>query len=250
MSIHTVGQASAAARLDLPKLLAACAAVVMMFTATPGFAQETTSSIRGSVTASDGSPVAGAAVTVTDTRTGNTRRLTTTNAGNFTAGGLRVGGPYTVRVSSPQHADQTITDVMVQLGSAYSFAVTLGDVTMEEVTVTAIAARGAPVAIGPATGFSLDDLENAPAVNRDINDLIRIDPRIYINEADVDGVQCNGASSRYNSLTVDGIKLNDNFGLNRNGYPTQRMPFPYDAIQQVAVELAPFDVQYGGFTAC
>ncbi|NNF16042.1 MAG: TonB-dependent receptor [Gammaproteobacteria bacterium] len=176
--------------------------------------------------------------------------MTTTNAGNFTAGGLRVGGPYTVRVSSPQHADQTITDVMVQLGSAYSFAVTLGDVTMEEVTVTAIAARGAPVAIGPATGFSLDDLENAPAVNRDINDLIRIDPRIYIDEADVDGIQCNGASSRYNSLTVDGIKLNDNFGLNRNGYPTQRMPFPYDAIQQVAVELAPFDVQYGGFTAC
>ncbi|HCX10206.1 MAG TPA: hypothetical protein DHU81_07630, partial [Hyphomonas sp.] len=54
----------------------------------------------------------------------------------------------------------------------------------------------------------------------------------------------------FNSLTVDGIRMNDNFGLNSNGYPTERIPFSYDAIEQVAVELAPFDVQYGGFSAC
>lgn len=51
-------------------------------------------------------------------------------------------------------------------------------------------------------------------------------------------------------MTVDGVRMNDNFGLNSNGYPTERMPFSYDAIEQVAVEFAPFDVQYGGFTAC
>lgn len=121
---------------------------------------------------------------------------------------------------------------------------------MEEVITTAVAVQRADVAIGPASSFGIDDLENAPAINRDIKDLIRIDPRIYIDEADVDGIQCNGASPRFNSLTVDGVKLNDNFGLNRNGYPTQRMPFPYDALSNVSVELAPFDVQYGGFTAC
>ena len=44
--------------------------------------------------------------------------------------------------------------------------------------------------------------------------------------------------------------MNDGFGLNSNGYPTERQPFPFDAIEQVAVELAPFDVEYGGFTAC
>ena len=44
--------------------------------------------------------------------------------------------------------------------------------------------------------------------------------------------------------------MNDNFGLNSNGYPTERIPFSYDAVEQVAVELAPFDVQYGGFSAC
>ena len=53
-----------------------------------------------------------------------------------------------------------------------------------------------------------------------------------------------------NSLTVDGIALNDGFGLNDNGYPANRMPFSYDAIKQVSAEFAPFDVQYGGFSAC
>src|SRR5690606_3841433 len=90
----------------------------------------------------------------------------------------------------------------------------------------------------------------APAISRNINDVIAIDPRIYVDEAFNDSVQCGGASARFNSLTVDGVRMNDNFGLNSNGYPTERMPFPYDAIEQVAVELAPFDVNYGMFIAC
>ncbi len=63
-------------------------------------------------------------------------------------------------------------------------------------------------------------------------------------------MQCAGANPRFNSLTVDGVRMNDLFGLNSNGYPTERQPFSYDSIEQVAVELAPFDVIYGQFTAC
>mgnify|MGYP001459607660 FL=1 len=74
--------------------------------------------------------------------------------------------------------------------------------------------------------------------------------RIHLDISNADDVQCAGSSPRFNSLTVDGVRLNDGFGLNSNGYPTERMPFSYDAIEQVAVELAPFDVQYGGFSAC
>jgi hypothetical protein len=79
---------------------------------------------------------------------------------------------------------------------------------------------------------------------------VSVDPRVYVDEAFNDSVQCAGANPRFNALTVDGVLLSDNFGLNSNGYPTERMPFPYDAIEQVSVELAPFDVVYGGFTAC
>ena len=108
----------------------------------------------------------------------------------------------------------------------------------------------AQVAIGPSTAFSFDELQNLPSINRDISDIVSIDPRIYVDDADVGEVQCVGANPRFNSLTVDGVKKNDNFGLNRNGYPTQSMPFPFDAIQNVSVELSPYAVQYGGFTAC
>jgi len=87
------------------------------------------------------------------------------------------------------------------------------------------------VAIGPSTTFSFDDIQNLPSIF-------------------VDAVTCVGANPRFNSLTVDGVKKNDNFGLNSNGYPTERMPFPFDAIENVSLELSPYDVQYGGFTAC
>ncbi|MEM8615581.1 MAG: cell envelope biogenesis protein OmpA, partial [Pseudomonadota bacterium] len=105
-------------------------------------------------------------------------------------------------------------------------------------------------ATGPSAVFTLEDLETLPAINRDIKDIIRLDPRIFIDTSFADAIQCAGANPRFNSLTVDGLRLNDSFGLNSNGYPTERIPFSFDAINQVAVELAPYDVQYGGFTAC
>ncbi len=213
-------------------------------------AQETTAEMRGTVLEPSGVPAAGVPVLITDTRTGNRRRAVTNTNGIFTATGLSVGGPYTIKADSQQYADATVSEIFLNLGETYTFTVSLGLNVTEEVITTAARIKTAEVALGPSSSFNIDDLENAPSVNRDIKDLIRIDPRIYIDEADVDGIQCLGASSRFNSLTVDGVKLNDNFGLNRSGYPTQRMPFPYDAIQQVSVELAPFDVQYGGFTAC
>jgi outer membrane receptor for ferrienterochelin and colicin len=214
------------------------------------YAQETTSAIRGNIYQPDGSPAAGASVRVTDTRTGTSRTATTSDSGQFSMTGLRIGGPYTVQVEAGGMAPQTITDVSLDLGDTYTFSVALSPEEMEEITVTAQALSSVQVALGPSATFSLADLEDAPAINRNINDVIAIDPRIYVDEAFNDSVQCGGASSRFNSLTVDGVRMNDNFGLNSNGYPTERMPFPYDAIEQVAVELAPFDVNYGGFTAC
>ncbi len=231
-------------------VLAAFAAVLMLAVPVAGNAQETTSSIRGSISAPGGQPAADVGVSVTDTRTGRVKRTVTSDSGRFTMSGLPVGGPYTVSTTSNQYAEQTITDVYLSLGEAFEFSVTLGAETIDEITVTASAVQSAQVAIGPSTSFNLDDLQNLPAINRDIRDVVRIDPRIYIDEGFVGAVQCVGANPRFNSLTVDGVKLNDNFGLNSNGFPTQRQPFPYDAIQNVSLELSPYDVQYGGFTAC
>lgn len=233
--------------------LVAALAVLMLTIPLTGVAQETSSGLRGTVTEPDGSPAAGVTVRVTDTRTGSSRSTSTSKSGTFSVSGLGVGGPYTIGVASNEFKDALITNVYVNLSATVTFNITLEEAAgaVDEIIVTESSlVAGAVFAIGPSSTFNLADLEAAPAFNRDLKDVIRIDPRIYIDEAFVDGIQCVGANPRFNSLTVDGVKMNDNFGLNSNGFPGQRMPFPYDAIQNVSVELAPYDVQYGGFTAC
>ncbi|NVJ97432.1 MAG: TonB-dependent receptor [Alphaproteobacteria bacterium] len=219
----------------------------------PTMAQETSSSIRGTVISQSGSELAGVTVEITHVPSGTTRTFTTNNDGSFYARGLKVGGPYVVKLADgTEYRAENIEDLFLSLGrpAAVTLVAVDPNLNIEEIVVTASAASAVPVAIGPSATYNLSDLENAPSVNRDIKDVIRQDPRIYIDEAFADGIQCAGANPRFNSLTVDGVGLNDNFGLNSNGFPTERLPFPYDGIQQVAVELAPFDVEYGSFTAC
>ena len=228
-------------------LIAICLMLLAPFGA---MAQETTSSIRVTTVGADGSPAAGVAVTVTDTRTGTTRSGSTGNSGAANFSGMRVGGPYTVQASSDAFGDQTVTDVFLRLGDTYLLPLSLSAGVLEEVIVTATQVQTRQLALGPASTFGLEDLQDYPAVNRDIRDIIRFDPRIYQDQGFVGAMHCGGLNPRFNSLTLDGVRMNDNFGLNSNGYPTERQPFPYDSIQQVSVELAPFDVQYGGFTAC
>lgn len=225
-------------------------AVAMFAIPVVGYTQETTSTIRGVITAPDGGPAVGATVRIVDTRTGRFQVGTTNNTGRYQFGSLIVGGPYSVTVDAPYAATQNVTDVYLTLGETYELNLDLSPTQIEEITVTAAMVQTAQVAVGPNSTFNFDQLQNLPSINRDIRDIIRVDPRVYIDEGFVDAVQCVGANPRFNSITVDGIKQNDNFGLNSSGYPTQRMPFPFDSIQNVSIEMAPFDVEYGGFTAC
>ena len=241
------------------KLMSGVAAATL-FTAAivaPAEAQVTSAGVRGDVVAPSGEAVAGANVRVIDTRTGSVSVSTTSATGQFQARGLNVGGPYAIEISAPGYATTRVTDVYLQLGEVANvtlpFAEAVADdaeARMSTVTVSATAGGLVQTAIGPSATFSLSDIENSPAINRDLKDIVRLDPRVYLDESFNDSIQCAGAHPRFNSLTVDGIGLNDGFGLNSNGYPTQQMPFPFDAIQNISVELAPFDVEYGSFTAC
>lgn len=216
---------------------------------TPVSAQETTSAIRGKVRDADGNLVAGASVVVRNMRTDGTYTYTTNEAGAFFASNLPVGGPYRVTVNGVR----TVEVPQVSLGDIYNLTVDLptGE-QVEEIVVTGQAVAGFDVAAGPAATFSSYDIETAVNYNRDIVDIYSIDPRLNLdNEDDGFEINCGGKHPRFNSVTLDGISQNDRFGLNSNGYSTAvGMPFPFDAIEQVAVELAPFDVTYGGFSAC
>ncbi len=221
----------------------------------PAYAQVTSAAIDGYVVSETGDAIVGATVTATDVRTGRTLSTTTGGDGRYTFRGLSVGGLYTVTANSDAHQGKTVEGIMLSLGdsSAVDFALMSDDERkLETVVVSASAAAVAPVAVGPSATFGAEVLQQAPAINRNITDVLRIDPRVFVDESrgDINAVQCGGKNSRFNSLTLDGVRMNDNFGLNANGYPTERIPFSYDAIEQVAIELAPFDVQYGGFSAC
>ncbi|WP_100658141.1 TonB-dependent receptor [Alteromonas flava] len=228
----------------------AIAVAVSVGLSTAAMAQDTSSTIRGSVATQAGEMISGATVTLTDTRTGAVRTLETNENGSFVARGLRVGGPYTITVVDAQ-GSRTIEDVYLNLGEPANVDIALETSSnIERIVVTGAAGGVVTEALGPSSNFNFEDLQFQPSISRDIKDVIQNDPRITIDPSNSDAIQCGGANNRFNSITVDGIAQNDNFGLNNNGYPTERLPFPFDAIDQVDVQLAPFDVTYGGFTGC
>jgi len=232
------------------------AAIVLIAFPVASIAQETTASVRGTVTNPAGQPVSGATVIVTDTRTGSSRTVTTGDSGTFTVRGLQVGGPFSIRVQSDQYQDNLITDVYTNLSSVATFNIPLDEEgTIEEIVTVASQVATIDMAIGPGSAFSTEDIESMPSIQRQIRDVIRIDPRVSIARADNgagSGINCLGGSSRANAFTLDGALVNDGFGLNEGTGTSARFafPVPFDTVQSASVEFAPLDVQYSQFTGC
>jgi len=210
------------------------------------YAQGTSSGIRGRVTDASGDPLANASVLVVDTRTGASRTLQTNASGAFYATNLPVGGPYRVTVDN----SRTVTVESIALGDVYNLTVAVDENNrVEEIVVLGDSGAMVDIASGPAATFSTFDMATSVSFDRDIKDVFVYDPRMNLDTNNA--VNCVGKHPRFNSISLDGVGQNDRFGLNDNGYSTATgMPFPYEGVAQVAVELAPFDVTYGGFTAC
>jgi len=229
--------------------IAVFAAVVMLAAPVASNAQDTTSSIRGKILDPSGSPLTGASVVVQDARSGVQRTYTTNDGGIFLATRLLPGGPYRVTVNGTKSVDIA----SIGLGDTYGLTVNMQqEAAIEEIITIGQTADFVQVASGPAATFSIDDIDSSVAFNRDIADVYEIDPRLMVdNDEDGFGLNCAGKHPRFNNVTLDGVSQTDRFGLNENGYSTAvGMPFPFDAVETIAVELAPFDVNYGGFSAC
>ena len=237
--------------------LTATLAILLLALPVVSNAQVTTTTIRGAVTTPDGGPAAGAAVTITDTRTGSARSVSTNASGVFNVRSLPVGGPYTIQVQSSDYQNAMVTDVYTSLSAAASFNIALEveDQQIEEIVVLASQVATANLAIGPGTSFSQEEIESMPSIARQIRDVIRVDPRVSIARADGgagSGINCLGGSSRSNAFTIDGTLANDGFGLNEGTGTSARFafPVPYDTVASASVEFAPLDVQYSQFTGC
>lgn len=213
--------------------------------ATPAAAQETTSAVRGTVEA-DGAPVAGAEVVVRHEPSGTVNRSTTDANGNFSANGLRVGGPFTVIVNADGYDQASVTDLTLQAGQPYRLPIVLQ--ASNDIVVTASSLSGAlETSNGPITTLSRNDIEGVATINRDIRDLARRDPLANIDLSNSRTIEIAGNNGRLNRFSVDGVQFSDDFGLNNGGLPTNRGPVPIDAIEQFSVKTAPYDISEGDF---
>jgi hypothetical protein len=214
----------------------------------PAHAQETTSTVRGTVTG-DGAPLANATVTITHVPSGTTRTVTSSASGGFIASGLRVGGPFTVQVSAEGYDTTDVTDVFTVVAQPYDLPVALNS-TGGAIIVTASRIVGAGTkGSGPTMVLTAEDIAQVASVNRDIRDLMRRDPFARLDDTPSGGraVSFAGQNARFNRFSVDGVPVTDNFGLNPDGLPTRRSPIPFDAISQFQSKVAPYDVREGNF---
>jgi len=222
----------------------ALAAAIAMGLSGAAIAQETSSSIRGVITGPEGNPAANTTVVIIHQPTGTVNEFTTNEDGVFSAKGLRVGGPYQVILDSDQYRDAVLEDVYLDLGDTFRLSRQLESADMERLVVT-----GSAITMesgGASSSFGEDTIDNMPSLNRDLKDIARINPLVTINGSGE--MTIAGGDPRMNSITVDGIGQNDDFGLNYGGYPTEQPPVSLSAIEQISVDAAPFSVKKGDFS--
>lgn len=206
----------------------------------PAMAQVTTASMSGEVS-SNGEPVIGATIMAVHTPSGTNYGTITNMDGRFDLQGMRTGGPYEITVSYIGYQTAIFKEVTLQLGETYNLNVDLKESSeeLDEVVVTAERTRFMTEKTGAALNISNEKMNSIPTINRSIEDLARISP--YAN-----GMSFAGGDGRSTNFTVDGANFNNNFGLN-DGLPGGGNPISMDAIEEVQVVIAPFDVRQTNF---
>ena len=226
----------------------ALSAAIAIVVAAPALAQNTTAAMGGRVSGVDGKPVAGATVSILHRESGSTNTLVTDADGRYAARGLRVGGPYLITVVKGNDKDVR-DEVYLQLAESQTVDLTLGVTTLNAVVVTGSGnSKFSSASIGAGTNIGRQELDAFASIQRSLNDYARTDPRLSQTEKDRGEISAAGQNSRYNSLTIDGMRTNDTFGLEANGLPTIKQPISIDAIQAVQVNLTNYDVTQQGYT--
>ncbi len=218
-------------------------------------AQETSGGLRGQVTDAANQPLPGVTVTAIHTASGTKYVTATGNDGRYNLPGLRVGGPYAIEVKFLSMNTETRMIQQISLGEplTLNFVLTDNTKTLNEVVVKS--SKSGPKANNYGTGqnISNNQINNQPTINRSITDITKMVPQ---------GSKDNsfaGTNFRYNNVTIDGAINNDAIGFSPSaggqtgssgmpGSSTRTNPISLDAIQDIQVYIAPYDVKIGNFT--
>ena len=245
--------------MNLHRLFARAALLVMAMIAlaTTTSAQITTATIVGKIIGPSGEPIGNAQVAIVLPATGEKYGAMTQDDGKFHAPNLKAGGPYDVTVTRIGFKKEVRSGVYAALGvnTTVNFALTATAVQLTAVAITAdkdaLIDKGRT---GPSTSVNKDLLERLPSLARSLQDFTRLTPQGGQNSF-------AGSSFRYNNISIDGAATNDVFGFSASaggisgqgpsgtpGAGARTQPISMDAVQEVQVVLAPYDVKIGNFT--
>ena len=209
------------------------------------YAQVTTATMNGVVTDDSGEALIGANIVAIHTPSGTQYGTTTRDGGRYTLPNLRVGGPYTIQASYVGNETKKVEGVQLALAQKLGLNFTLkSSTTLDEVIVTA---QGSDVLnserTGAATNISSGQLKVLPTISRSASDYTRLTPSS-------DGNSFAGRNDQFNNFSLDGSIFNNPFGLDAAtpGGQTMAQPISLDAIDQIQVSIAPYDVTQAGFT--
>ncbi|MBL9189248.1 MAG: TonB-dependent receptor [Opitutaceae bacterium] len=239
--------------LSLARVIFACLAFIAApFAAAQGVVS---SGLTGVVRDSGGRPVAGATLTATHLPTGTTYTATATETGRYYFRGLIVGGPYTLVANAPGKKASETTEIITELGQDIDINVTLPPadvVVMEKFTVAGTTTDLDSTAVGAASLLTRERLLAQPTAQRSFADMARTNSAVTLRNVFGDRQEAMltavGQNNRFNSITLDGARINDQFGLNASGLQSFFNPLSLETAEQVAVSVAPYDVRLSGFT--
>ncbi len=222
----------------------ACLVVFM-----PAFAQVTTSSLNGYVGEKGGEELVGATIVATHVPSGTQYVAMANEEGRFVINGMRAGGPYTVQISFIGMSTLEYKDIYLKLGDPFEINAEME--SSNELDAIIVVGENAFNAsqTGASSSFNLKTVESVPTIDRSIYDIAKLSPQASVSKNG--GISFAGSNNRYNSFQIDGAIANDAFGLSSsgtNGGQTGANPVSMDAIEEIQVVVAPFDVRQSGFT--
>jgi hypothetical protein len=227
--------------------------VLLFFLSVIGFianAQVTTATLTGIVRDANNAPLPGATVVVEFPDAGIKRSILTKSDGRFTLSNQRVGGPYRVTVSYVNFQPSTTDSIFLELGQNNYVEISMAErsAQLEGVTVSATGSRIFDnKRTGASTNINRTVISNLPTISRSADDYLRLAPSA---SPTYNGLSFAGRNGQYNNFSLDGAVFNNPFGLDAPtpGGQTSAQPVSLDAIEQIQVNLAPYDVTQAGFT--
>jgi len=225
----------------------AVAAAVAIVVAAPALAQNTTAAVAGRVTDAGGKAVAGAQVAIRHDESGSLNSAVTDADGRYVARGLRVGGPYTVTISKDGTTEKR-EGIFLTLAETTSLDAQIGGAVVQITGQSAGSDKFSRSAMGAGTSIGSRELNAQASIQRNLQDYARTDPRLSQTDKERGEISAAGQNSRFNSITIDGVKTNDTFGLEANNLPTAKQPISIDAIQSVQVNVSNYDATQKGYT--